>query len=76
MYVLVRNRPRLSGSIIACSGWHRRSVHGPRQVPERHLGSVLARLLHVGAVVPEAGRVMAAADDDDAGPGRAASWLA
>jgi hypothetical protein len=76
MYVLVHTRPRLSSSIIARSGWHSRSIHRPRQVPKRHFGSVLARLFHVGAIVPEAGRVLVAADDDDAGPGRAASCLA
>jgi hypothetical protein len=67
--------PGLSGSIIARRRRHSRRVDRSSEVPERHLRGVLARLLHVVAVVPEASRVLAAVDDNDAGPGCATSYL-
>jgi hypothetical protein len=44
-------------------------------VLEGALGGVLARLLDVVAVVPVAGGELLVADDDDAGPGGAASCV-
>jgi hypothetical protein len=65
----------LSGGIVARRGRRSRRIDRSSKVPERHLGGVLARLLHVVTIVPEASRVVTAVDDDDTGPGCAASCL-
>jgi hypothetical protein len=65
----------LRGGIVARRGRRSHRIDRSSEVPERHLRGVLARLLHVVAIVPEASRVVTAVDDDDTGPGCAASYL-